>query len=52
MGHRPPLLIKIAPDLSSKDKEDIAAVVMRQEASAFPQTVYIIAWLYRVVQMD
>lgn len=30
---KPPLLVKIAPDLSDKDKEDIAAVVMREKVS-------------------
>lgn len=29
--HKPPLLVKIAPDLSTEDKEDIAAVVMRKK---------------------
>ena len=29
---RPPLLVKIAPDLTDKDKEDIAAVVTRSKA--------------------
>lgn len=31
LQHRPPLLVKIAPDLSQKDKTDIAAVVTRQK---------------------
>ena len=30
LPNRPPLLVKIAPDLSTQDKEDIAAVVTRQ----------------------
>ena len=30
---KPPLLVKIAPDLSDKDKEDIAAVIMRETVS-------------------
>lgn len=29
--HRPPLLVKIAPDLTEEDKEDIAAVVTREK---------------------
>ena len=33
LAHRPPVLVKIAPDLTSKDKEDIAAVVTRQKVS-------------------
>ena len=28
---KPPLLVKIAPDLSDKDKADIAAVIMREK---------------------
>ena len=28
---KPPLVIKIAPDLTDKDKEDIAAVVLRKK---------------------
>ena len=32
LPRRPPLLVKIAPDLTDKDKEDIAAVVTRSEA--------------------
>ena len=31
LSHRPPVLVKIAPDLTSKDKEDIAAVITRPE---------------------
>ena len=31
--HRPPLLVKIAPDLSMEDKEDIAAVVTRKKVT-------------------
>ena len=31
LSHRPPILVKIDPDLSSKDKEDIAMVVTRQK---------------------
>lgn len=31
LPHRPPLLVKIAPDLSAQDKADIAAVVLRQK---------------------
>ena len=34
--HRPPLLVKIAPDLSMEDKEDIAAVVSRKKVTTFP----------------
>ena len=33
LPNRPPLLVKIAPDLTNKDKEDIAAVVTRSEAN-------------------
>ena len=31
LPNRPPLLVKIAPDLTDKDKEDIAAVVTRRK---------------------
>ena len=31
LPHKPPLLVKIAPDLSQKDKEDITSVVMREK---------------------
>ena len=31
LPNKPPLLVKIAPDLSTQDKEDIAAVVTRQK---------------------
>ena len=31
LPHQPPLLVKIAPDLTAKDKEDIAAVVIRDK---------------------
>lgn len=34
LPHRPPLLVKVAPDLSRADKEDIAAVVTRQKGGA------------------
>ena len=30
LSHRPPLLVKIAPDLTAQDKEDIASVVVRE----------------------
>lgn len=30
---RPPLLVKIAPDLTDKDKQDIADVVTKQSVS-------------------
>ncbi|XP_064598974.1 dihydroorotate dehydrogenase (quinone), mitochondrial-like isoform X2 [Liolophura sinensis] len=30
-SHKPPLLVKIAPDLSYKDKEDIAAVLSKKQ---------------------
>ena len=33
LSHRPPLLVKIAPDLSTKDKKDIADVVTRPKVS-------------------
>ena len=33
LSHRPPLLVKIAPDLTQKDKEDIAEVVTRSKVS-------------------
>ena len=31
LPHCPPLLVKIAPDLTTQDKEDIAAVVTRHK---------------------
>ena len=31
LAHKPPLLVKIAPDLSAQDKADIAAVVSRHK---------------------
>ena len=31
LPNRPPLLVKIAPDLTDRDKEDIAAVVTREK---------------------
>jgi len=31
LPNRPPLLVKISPDLTAGDKEDIAAVVTREE---------------------
>ena len=31
LPHSPPLLVKIAPDLTQQDKEDIAAVVTREK---------------------
>ena len=31
LPHCPPLLVKIAPDLTTKDKEDIAAVITRDK---------------------
>lgn len=34
LPNRPPLLVKIAPDLTDRDKEDIAAVVTREKGGA------------------
>ena len=34
LPHPPPLLVKIAPDLSQEDKRDIAIVVTREKVSA------------------
>ena len=31
LPNRPPLLVKIAPDLSHEEKEDIAAVITREK---------------------
>lgn len=31
LGNRPPLLVKLAPDLTQDDKEDIAAVVTEEK---------------------
>ena len=31
LSNRPPLLVKISPDLTHQDKQDIAAVVTRQQ---------------------
>ena len=37
LAHKPPVLVKIAPDLSSEDRKDIAAVITRQEVSKAKQ---------------
>ena len=43
---RPPLLVKIAPDLTEKDKEDIAAVVTRGKVCmCSPDTVTYVSVL-------
>ena len=31
LSHRPPLLVKIAPDLTDGDKEDIAAILKERK---------------------
>ena len=36
LPNRPPLLVKIAPDLTEKDKQDIAAVVTRSKVKLSP----------------
>lgn len=40
LPNRPPLLVKIAPDLTEKDKEDIASVVTRSKARFEQSIVY------------
>jgi hypothetical protein len=34
-GKKPPLLLKIAPDLTDEDKKDIAAVISKKEVRIF-----------------
>ena len=34
-GRKPPVLIKIAPDLTDKDKKDIAEVVLNRQVRLF-----------------
>lgn len=36
LPHLPPLLVKIAPDLTQQDKEDIAAVITREKVLLNP----------------
>ena len=38
----PPLLVKIAPDLTAKDKEDIAAVITRDK-------VFVIFYILAII---
>lgn len=67
LPHKPPLLVKIAPDLSRKDKEDIAAVILREEVipsiynmhtvtckimQCFQVEKKTFVFNYRAVQMD
>lgn len=40
LPHRPPLLVKISPDLTQKDKEDIAGVVTRSKVSVSNCSLY------------
>ena len=38
---KPPLVVKIAPDLTDKDKEDIAAVVLRNQVNLMGNVGYL-----------
>lgn len=40
LPNRPPLLIKIAPDLTRKDKEDIAAVILKEKVCSVTSSKY------------
>lgn len=44
LPHRPPLLVKVAPDLSEKDKEDIVAVMMREKVRLHGKLHQTFAW--------
>lgn len=39
LPEKPPLLVKIAPDLTKQDMEDIAAVITRGKVSQLSQKV-------------